>query len=145
VSDLIKFLVGRQMKGELGYFNMDMDEETEKCSRLFYMSAAQVAAFRRFGQFLVMDATCKTNRFGMPLVLIVGVGDTATTVLLAVALVSQEDIESYLWVLKCIKHTVGQHAPFTIVQISSMYPSHIFNISFKYHSHIFHLSSRMYY
>lgn len=100
VSDLVKYLLTFQGTEGWGYFDADFDDETEKCTRLFYMSSGQIAAFRRFGQFVVMDATCNTNRFDMPLVLLVGVDDCFRNVLLGMALISVEDTASCQWVLQ---------------------------------------------
>jgi hypothetical protein len=108
VSDLVKYLLTFQGTEGWGYFDADFDDETEKCTRLFYMSAGQIAAFRRFGQFVVMDATCNTNRFDMPLVLLVGVDDCFRNVLLGMALISVEDTASYQWVLQNVRRTIGQ-------------------------------------
>ena len=62
----------------------------------------------RNGQFLLIDATCKTNRFGMMLILVVGVSQVMTSVLLAVGLLAKENIELYTWLLTQARVAVGQ-------------------------------------
>ena len=44
-----------------------------------------------------LDATYKTNRFGMPLVLITGIDNNGITTLIAGCLLSDERGDSYLW------------------------------------------------
>ena len=92
--------------GQAGYFNVVLDED-DKCSHVFFMTADMVASFRRNGQFVVMDATCNINRFGMPLVLLVGVDELMKSTLLGVALVRQEDISSYTWLLSQARDVIG--------------------------------------
>jgi hypothetical protein len=57
-----------------------------------------------------MDTTCKTNRFGMPLILMVGVDENNITCLLGFGLVSHEDIDSFTWFLQKMKACVGEDA-----------------------------------
>jgi hypothetical protein len=57
-----------------------------------------------------MDTTCKTNRFGMPLILLVGIDENNVTCLLAFGLVSHETIASFSWFLQKIKTCVGDEA-----------------------------------
>ena len=96
----------REPGGESGYFNVELDDE-DKCSRVFFMTADMVTSFRGNGQFLIMDATCNTNRFGMQLVLLAGVDQLMFTTIFAVALVRQEDIESYRWLLSQSRDVIG--------------------------------------
>jgi hypothetical protein len=82
ILTLVQFLARK--RGPTGqvvdFFDMDFDEETgETCTRLFYTSELMIQSFAQFGQFFEMDATCKTNRFNMPLVFFVGIDDTHRT------------------------------------------------------------------
>ena len=119
VLSLLKLLVDRRHRDGMvqDYFDIDWDLSSETCSRLFFATGGMVASFKRFAQFFTLDATCKTNRFNMPLVLLVGMDDTKKTTIFGMALVLSESIESYVWVLQCFKKAVGQphnhpiHAP----------------------------------
>jgi hypothetical protein len=96
ILSLLTFLVNRRGPGSEveDFFDMDWDWESETCTRLFFASRTMVAAFRKTGQFITLDATGKTNRFNMPLVLLVGAGDTDKTAIFGMGLVLQEDIDS---------------------------------------------------
>ena len=100
------------------FFDMDWDYEAEVCTRLFYTSRLMMDSFRRHGQFISLDATCKTNRFNMPLVLLVGTTNTFETTIFCMAFIQVEDIDSYTWVLNNFKRAVGTHNTH-IVHISS--------------------------
>jgi hypothetical protein len=118
VLSLLTFLVNRRgPSGEVeDFFDMDWDHESETCSRLFFASRGMVNSFKKHGQFITLDATCKTNRFNMPLVLLVGIDDTLMTAIFGVGLVLQEDIDSYTWLLNSFKRAVGNQ---NIVHIPS--------------------------
>jgi hypothetical protein len=106
VQALLEYL---QQHGPGGYSNAHVDVDN-RCDRIFYMSEEMISTFRRNGQFVLMDATCKTNRFGMMLVLLVGVNQIMRTEIMAISLIVAEDIESYTWILEQAKQAIGQHS-----------------------------------
>ena len=92
---------------QLRHANTAAEEQEDEST-----SGLMMEQFKRYGQFVVMDATCKVNRFGMPLVLLVGVDDTHTTSIFGMGLIKVEDIESYTWLLSTFKQAVGTpHSP----------------------------------
>ena len=109
VQQLLTFLV--KQCGPTGvvdcHLDMDWDKEDETLTRLFYASNQMVASFRKHGQWIAIDATCKTNRFNMPLVFLVGIDDLHKTTIFGFALILTEDITSYTWVLDAFKEIVG--------------------------------------
>lgn len=111
VLTLLQFLARRRSPtGQVvDYFDMDFDEDTgETCTRLFFTSELMIRSFAQFGQFFELDATCKTNRFNMPLVLFVGVDDTHRTTIFGVGLIQVGDKESYTWLLERFKYAMSQ-------------------------------------
>lgn len=122
VLTLLKLLIGRRQSGDgaQDYFDIDWDLSDETCSRLFFATGGMVASFKRHAQFFTLDATCKTNRFNMPLVLLVGMDDTMKTTIFGMALVLSESIDSYVWVLQCFRKAVGWCA------LQSHHPCHSF-------------------
>ncbi|CAN6167136.1 unnamed protein product, partial [Urochloa humidicola] len=81
--------------------------------------------YRAFGDVVVFDGTYKTNKYNMPLVPFVGVNHHKSTVIFAFGIVSHEDTESYVWLLRSFsdamiqKHPVSLH---TLVDFSFMFP-----------------------
>ena len=100
------------------------------------MSKDMISTFRRSGQFILMDATCKTNRFGMPLVLLAGVNEIKKTVILALALIQVEDGESYMWVLQQVQKAIGT------VLIDTHFVSHpsLSRMSYVWHTYTTRIS-----
>ena len=117
VYSLIKFLLNRRAPGTdiEDWFDVDweMEEgtvtEAGTVNRLMYVSGLMLASFKKYGQFISLDATCKTNRFNMPFVLLVGTDDTMRTTIFGAGLIRSEDIESYTWLLNTFKRFVGTH------------------------------------
>jgi len=48
-----------------------------------------------FTDFVLVDATCKRNRFNLPLVNVVGVDNFGRTIMLAFGMLNNEAISSY--------------------------------------------------
>ena len=80
-----------------------------KVRRVFYMSADMRHNFIRNGEVIVMDTTMKTNRFDMPLTILVGVNQHNHTIILAVALTSEQDTDSFSWILRQIDKHIGYY------------------------------------
>jgi hypothetical protein len=95
--------------GLSGYSSVHHDD-SNVCDGVFFMSGTMRSAFHRCGQFFNMDATCKTNRFGMQLVLLVGATEILSTAVFAMALILTESTASYNWVLGEVRTAVGEEA-----------------------------------
>jgi MULE transposase domain len=109
VSDLLEWFKQTDRSRPGGSFNFRCDD-TSTCDALFFMSSEMKESFHRYGQFIVVDATCKTNRFGLQLVLLVGNNQITRTVIFGMALLAREDIPSYQWTLRQVRKAVGQHS-----------------------------------
>ena len=107
VARLVDWLQSDDNK--LSYYQIGHDADL-RCNKLFYMNQSMLGDFRRNGQVLVMDCTCKTNRFGWALFLCVGINQHLNSVILSIALQKSEDILSFDWVLDCMKSAVGDDA-----------------------------------
>jgi hypothetical protein len=83
------------------------------CTAIFYMSPEMKTAFRRNGQFVMIDATCKTNRFGMQLVIFAGSNEIHKSAIFAIGLILTETIVMYKWFLGQCKKAVGRLPPFS--------------------------------
>jgi hypothetical protein len=91
-----------------GYAHIGLEENTNVCDKIFFMSGSMKRAFINYGQFFNLDATCKTNRFGMQLIMLVGSNQIFGNAIFGMALVYTESIDTYTWVLEHLKRAVGQ-------------------------------------
>jgi hypothetical protein len=60
-NTLVEQLSAMEKKGELSH-EVHLDTE-RRMDRLFFQTGSMVDNFKRFGQFIQIDATCKTNRY----------------------------------------------------------------------------------
>lgn len=91
------------------FVEVDLDPVSLRLKRVFWMSANGKNFCSRYSDIWEGDATYKTNRFGMPLVLFTGCDNNGITVLLGGALVCDESLESYVWVLNALKAAANVH------------------------------------
>jgi hypothetical protein len=75
-------------------------------SGLFYTHKESVKLAKRFCSVFVMDCTYKTNRFGMPLLNIVGITSTFSTFNAGFAFLRMETCEEYTWALEAFSSIV---------------------------------------
>jgi hypothetical protein len=75
-----------------------MKGNTVEC--VFFAHKNGIELARRFYTTFLIDCTYKTNKFGMPLLNIVGITSTNSTFNVAFAFLSSEDEASYTWALK---------------------------------------------
>ena len=68
------------------------------------MSPAQITLWLEYHEVILNDNTAKTNRYQMPLSLFLVVDNNTKSRLVAQALVSDETVESYKWILECTKN-----------------------------------------
>ena len=73
--------------------------ETGEISHFFFATPASIELLRDYPEVLLMDCTYKTNRFGMPLLVVVGVSPLLTTFYAAFAFVRGEKEDDYAWAL----------------------------------------------
>ena len=73
--------------------------ETGEISHFFFATPASIGLLQDYPEVLLMDCTYKTNRFGMPLLVVVGVSPLMTTFYAAFAFLRGEKQEDYAWAL----------------------------------------------
>jgi hypothetical protein len=87
-----------------GYYNkIDIDEKTNKVTRLFYMHPTAIELWKKNPDCLLLDCTYKTNRFNMPLLNICGITGNNKTPQFALCFLTGEKEEDYDWVLKQLR------------------------------------------
>jgi hypothetical protein len=83
-----------------------IENDCRLLTRLFVSTPSAIGMAKSYGQVLVIDATCKENRFRLPLVKIVGIDCFNSTFIVAFAFVSKETNEDYTWVLQRLRNLV---------------------------------------
>nr|KAJ0208671.1 hypothetical protein LSAT_V11C400191360 [Lactuca sativa] len=79
---------------------------SNELENLFFIHPRSLNIWKAFPHVLIIDATYKTNKYGMPFVQIVGTTSTNKTFSIAFAFIVNEKEENYNWVLTCLKSTL---------------------------------------
>ncbi|KAL9667302.1 hypothetical protein QQ045_001653 [Rhodiola kirilowii] len=77
-------------------------------SQIFWANSISQLNFHSFGDVLTFDATYSLNRYNMIFVPFTGNDNHKKSVTFAAALLSNEDVESYTWMLECFKKCMGR-------------------------------------
>ncbi|KAL9666743.1 hypothetical protein QQ045_001081 [Rhodiola kirilowii] len=77
-------------------------------SRIFWADSISQLNFHSFGDVLTFDATYSLNRYNMIFVPFTGIDNHKKSVTFAAALLSNEDVESYTWMLECFKKCMAR-------------------------------------
>ncbi|KAL6585438.1 hypothetical protein OROMI_002082 [Orobanche minor] len=110
VNTAISLLEGIQIsdKGFVYKFNTDVDGAL---TSLFWCDSMSKVEFESFGDVLCMDSTYKTNTYRFPLILFIGVDNHYNTCLFGAAVLYNETISSYRWLLRSFKKAMGNKIP----------------------------------
>ncbi|XP_024036896.1 protein FAR1-RELATED SEQUENCE 6-like [Citrus clementina] len=82
------------------FFNV-VDLNEKGCLRnLLWTDTRSRVAYRYFGDVVLIDTTCLTERYNVPLVSFIGVNHHGQSVLLGCGLLASETIESYTWLFR---------------------------------------------
>ena len=82
--------------------------ESLRLERVFWISSTGLRSYRCFNDVLQIDATYKTNRFGLPLILFTAIDNHGITILVAGCFVSNEKSDSYLWTLQQFQNSTSR-------------------------------------
>ena len=97
-NEFVKLLDQKSAQGWTTYIHLN--EDTMRLERICWLSETGKKVYQQFNDVLEIDATYKTNRFGMPLILFTVVDNNGLTILLGGCLVSNERYEFYVWTLE---------------------------------------------
>ncbi|RHZ84559.1 hypothetical protein Glove_79g134 [Diversispora epigaea] len=92
--------------------DFELDKEN-RLTRLFWMSPDQVDLWLKYHDVVVNDNTAKTNQYQMPLGIFIIIDNKCKTRLVCQTLVSDETLDTYIWILECIRRATEQ-APIVI-------------------------------
>src|SRR6266496_5827830 len=102
-SHLLKILIEHKSNDPEWFVEFQLDQDN-RLTRLFWMSPAQITLWLEYHDVILNNNTAKTNRYQMPLSLFLVIDNNTKSRLIAQALVSDETVESYKWILECTKN-----------------------------------------
>jgi len=94
----MEFLLRQLQEGD--YFVQFRTDDEQRITHLFFAFGPGIEVFKENYDIILLDCTYKTNRFGMPLLNIVGVSSTNATVHIAQAFIKTEQQPDYEWAIQ---------------------------------------------
>nr|KYP46182.1 Protein FAR-RED IMPAIRED RESPONSE 1 [Cajanus cajan] len=94
----LSYLQGKADNDPL-FFSRYMISSEGQLKHLFWADGTSKSDFQCFGDVLVFDSTYKKNKYNKPLVIFSGKNHHAQTIIFGCAIVSDESIEAYRWVM----------------------------------------------
>nr|GFC02102.1 hypothetical protein [Tanacetum cinerariifolium] len=84
-----------------------MQGEDKKLSGLFWADETAKRNYIAFGDIVGFDATFRTHKYFMVFVSFTGIDNHQRCVTFGAGFLSNENVESYEWLLKCFKKTMS--------------------------------------
>ncbi|KAL9663271.1 hypothetical protein QQ045_028110 [Rhodiola kirilowii] len=97
-----------------GYVFEYVADEKGTLTRLFWADSKSVKDRETFVDVVSFDATYSTNKYNLVFVPFTGVDNNKRSVTLAICLISNEDEDSYTWLLECFRKSIS-HLPSVLV------------------------------
>jgi zinc finger SWIM domain-containing protein 3 len=93
------------------YAKYDADSSNGRMKSLYWADGISRSDYFCFGDVVAFDTTYKKNKYNYPLVIFSGCNHHGQTVIFATALVADETIDTYKWVLSCFLHCMENKHP----------------------------------
>ncbi|KAH7683678.1 zinc finger SWIM domain-containing protein 3 [Dioscorea alata] len=116
---MLKYLQSMQLNNQSFFYAIQVDED-DKLTNVFWADAKSMKDFSYFGDVVCFDTTYKTNGYGRPFAPFIGVNHHKQTVIFGAALIYDETIESFKWLLETFKIAMRGKQPKTILTDQSM-------------------------
>ncbi|KAH9751515.1 protein FAR1-RELATED SEQUENCE [Citrus sinensis] len=94
---------------------LNTPNEDARLKNLFWADARSRAANKEFGDVITFDSTYLTNKYDMPFAAFVGVNHHGQSTLLGCGLISNEDIDTYVWLFRSWLTCMSSCAPNAII------------------------------
>ncbi|XP_062005564.1 protein FAR1-RELATED SEQUENCE 5-like [Rosa rugosa] len=110
----ISFMNLKASKDPGFYCLFSVDVEGKLCN-MFWRDTVSMLDYNSFGDVLILDSTYKTNIYGKPLAVFVGVNNHRATVLFGCALLVDETEDTYNWVLTAFLDSMNGKRPISVI------------------------------
>ncbi|XP_028104542.1 protein FAR1-RELATED SEQUENCE 5-like [Camellia sinensis] len=93
-------------------YNVDKDNRLDK---IFWADCKSGMDYATFGDVLVFDTTYRTNAYKKPFVILAGVSNHFMTTIFECAMLPDETMETYTWVLEMLMEAIDGKRPISVV------------------------------
>jgi len=95
-------------------------DEQRKLTSLFIVAPHGKALYHRYHEVILVDSTYRTNQYRLPLLQIVGASESNISFVIAVAFITSETVDAFVWALNCLKRLVFPNGPYPKVVTTDM-------------------------
>ncbi|OVA11257.1 zinc finger protein [Macleaya cordata] len=111
---LVEYLQGLQAVDPGFFYAVEFDEN--RCMRsIFWVDGKARQAYKQFGDVLVFDTVCRTNKYLFPLASFTGVNHHKQSLLFGCGFLADETIESFVWLFETWLRAMSDQQPTSII------------------------------
>ncbi|XP_021844399.2 protein FAR1-RELATED SEQUENCE 8 isoform X2 [Spinacia oleracea] len=104
----------KQLTSPNFFYIMDLNDEGQ-LRNVFWIDSPARAGYSYFGDVVVVDTTCLSNKYEIPLVAFTGINHHGQSILLGCAFIAEDTVETYVWLFRTWLTCMLGHPPQTIV------------------------------
>nr|XP_051199357.1 protein FAR1-RELATED SEQUENCE 5-like [Lolium perenne] len=110
----IRIMSKRKKRDPEFFFEYDVDEKG-RLKHMFWCDSQSRRDYQDYGDVLVFDSTYKMNKYKMPFVPFVGLNNHRRTTVFGSAILSSENEQTYVWLLKTFLKAMCQQKPKAVI------------------------------
>ncbi|XP_057953511.1 protein FAR1-RELATED SEQUENCE 4 [Malania oleifera] len=111
---LLELFMHMQEENPKFFYAVDLNEE-HRLRNVFWVDAKGMDDYTNFGDVVSFDTTYFTNKYKIPLVLFIGVNHHIQPILLGCALIADETLYTFGWLMQTWRISMGDQAPRVIL------------------------------
>ncbi|KAK1411987.1 hypothetical protein QVD17_32892 [Tagetes erecta] len=115
---LLELFVTMQEENPDFFYSVDLNEE-HQLRNVFWVDAKGIEDYKNFNDVVSFDTVYFTNKYKIPLVLFIGVNQHCQPTLLGCALIADETLFTFVWLLQTWFLAMGSRAPNVILSDQS--------------------------
>lgn len=111
---LLEFFMHMQEQNPKFFYAIDLNEE-HRLRNVFWVDAKGIEDYSKFGDVVSFDTTYFANKYKMPLVLFTGVNHHGQPTLFGSALIADDTVYTFAWLMQTWLVAMGEQAPQVIL------------------------------
>ncbi|PKU82121.1 Protein FAR1-RELATED SEQUENCE 5 [Dendrobium catenatum] len=133
-NSLIEIFKNRAKNDNMFVWEVQYDEE-DRLMNFFWADGVGRIDYDCFGDIIIFDTSYRLNKYNLACAPFVGVNNHWQNVLLGVAFLSEETVESFTWLFRTFLRVMGGKHPITIFTDQDQAMSHAIQIAFPQTRH----------
>lgn len=111
---VLNYMAARKERDPEFFYKHSTDNEG-RLQNLFWADAQSRMDYDAFGGVVIFDSTYRVNKYNLPFVPFIGVNHHRSTTVFGCGIVSDETVESYVWLLKAFLESGQQNHPRSVI------------------------------